>query len=225
VFNATAKGERQQLQLAGLICGARQAELWSSGGKPHAPDYFQARGLLQVALQSLALPVEDRRLSDQPLLHPGRGAQVVIEGRPAGWFGQIHPDLAARYDLPAATYLFQLEMPQLLSAATRRNRWLPSFSPFATVPASERDLALVVPADTASSALLQAIRKAGKPLLEQAELVDRYQGEQVAAGRCSQAFRLRYRDARRTLTDAEVDQAHQKIRAALEKQFGAELRA
>jgi phenylalanyl-tRNA synthetase beta chain len=225
VFDATAKGDRQQLQLTGLICGARQAELWSSGGKPQAPDYFQARGLLQLALQSLALPVEDRRLSDQPLLHPGRAAQVVVEGRPAGWFGQVHPELAERYDLPTATYLFQLEMPQLLSAATRRNRWQPSFSAFATVPASERDLALVVPADTASAALLQAIRKAGKPLLEQAELVDRYQGEQVAAGRCSQAFRLRYRDPKRTLTDAEVDQAHQRIRVALEKQFGAALRA
>ena len=225
VFDATAKAERQRLQLAGVLCGARQAELWSSGGKPQAPDYFQARGVLQRVLLSLALPVEDRRLSDQPLLHPGRAAQVAVEGRPAGWFGQVHPELAERFDLPAATYLFQLEMPQLLSAATRRNRWQPSFAPFATVPASERDLALVVPSDTASSQLLQAIRKAGKPLLEQAELVDRYAGEQVGAGRCSQAFRLRYRDPKRTLTDAEVDQAHQTIRAALEKQFGAELRA
>ena len=225
VFDATARAERQRLQLAGVLCGARQAELWSSGGKPQAPDYFAARGVLQRALLSLALPVEDRVLKDQPLLHPGRAAQVVVEGRPAGWFGQVHPELAERYDLPAATYLFQLDLPPLLSAATRRNRWQPAFAGFATVPASERDLALLVPATTASSQLLQAIRKAGKPLLEQAELVDRYEGEQVGAGRCSQAFRLRYRDPKRTLTDAEVDQAHQTIRAALEKQFGAELRA
>jgi len=225
VFDATAKGDRQALHLAGVICGARQAELWSSGGKPQAPDYFQARGLLQRALLSLSLPVEDRRLSDQPLLHPGRAAQVVVEGRPAGWFGQVHPELAERFDLPAATYLFQLELAPLLSAATRRTRWQPAFSSYATVPASERDLALVVPEGTASAQLLQAIRKAGKPLLEQAELVDRYVGEQVAEGSCSQAFRLRYRDARRTLTDAEVDQAHATIRAALEKQFGAQLRA
>jgi len=225
VFDATARAERQRLQLAGVLCGARQAELWSSGGKPQAPDYFAARGVLQRALLSLALPVEDRVLKDQPLLHPGRAAQVVVEGRPAGWFGQVHPELAERYDLPAATYLFQLDLPPLLSAATRRNRWQPAFAGFATVPASERDLALLVPASTASSQLLQAIRKAGKPLLEQAELVDRYEGEQVGAGRCSQAFRLRYRDPKRTLTDAEVDQAHQTIRAALEKQFGAELRA
>jgi phenylalanyl-tRNA synthetase beta chain len=225
VFDATAKDGGQRLQLAAVICGARQAELWSSGGKPQALDYFQARGLLQQALLSFKLPIEDRRLTSEPLLHPGRAAQVVVEGRPAGWFGQVHPELAERYDLPAATYLFQLEVPQLLSAATRRNRWQPAFAAFPTVPAAERDLALVVPSTTASGDLLQAIRKAGKPLLEQAELVDRYEGEQVAAGSCSQAFRLRYRDAKRTLTDAEVDGAHQAIRAALEKQFGAQLRA
>ena len=225
VFDATAKDGGQRLQLAGVICGSRQAELWSSSGKPRPRDYFEARGVLQQALESLKLPIEDRRLSDEPLLHPGRAAQVVVEGRPAGWFGQVHPEVAERYDLPAATYLFQLEVPQLLGAATRRNRWQPAFAAFATVPASERDLALVVPSSTASSQLLQAIRKAGKPLLEQAELVDRYEGEQVAAGSCSQAFRLRYRDPKRTLTDADVDGAHAKIRAALEKQFGAQLRA
>ena len=225
VFDATAKGSPQRQHLTGLISGARQAELWSSSGKPVAPDYFQARGVLQQALQAFQLPLEDRRLTDNPLLHPGRAATVVIEGRPAGFFGQIHPELAERFDLPAASYLFQLEVPSLLSAATRKNRWQPSFAPFATVPASERDLALVVGRDTASSQLLQAIRKAGKPLLEQAELVDRYDGEQLGDGQCSQAFRLRYRDAKRTLTDAEVDQAHQAIREALEKQFGAKLRA
>ena len=113
----------------------------------------------------------------------------------------------------------------MLIAATRRNRWQPAFAPYATVPASERDLAVVVPASTNSAELLQVIRKAGKPLLEHAELVDRYEGGQLAAGQCSQAFRLRYRDASRTLTDEEVEAAHSSIRAALEKQLGALLRS
>jgi len=225
VFDAAAQGDRQTLQLAAVICGSRQAELWSSGGRAVPPDYFQARGLLQQALEALKLPLEDRRLSDQPLLHPGRAAQVVVEGRPAGWFGQLHPELCDRFDLPAASYGFQLALPPLLAAATRANRWQPAFSAYPTVPASERDLAVVVPRGTASSQLLQAIRKAGKPLLEQAVVVDRYEGEQVGDGRCSQAFRLRYRDSQRTLTDAEVETAHQAIRSALESQFGAELRA
>lgn len=222
-----ASGEDRHAErtlLVGVIAGERRAERWRSSGKPAPPDYFQARGVLQAGLEPLRLPLEDRPLTDAPLLHPGRAAQLVVEGRPAGWFGQLHPAEAEALDLPSATYVFQLELEPLLSAGTRRNRWQPAFRPFATVPASERDLALVVPTDTSAAALLAAIRKAGKPLLEQAELVDRYEGAQLEAGRCSQAFRLRYRDSARTLTDEEVETAHRRVREALERQFGAEQR-
>ena len=210
--------------LVGVIAGERRSERWRSSGKPSPPDYFQARGVLQAGLAPLRLSLEDRPWSDSPLLHPGRAAQLLVEGRPAGWFGQLHPAEAEALDLPAATYVFQLELEPLLSAGTRRNRWQPAFCPFPTVPASERDLALVVPTEITAAALLAAIRKAGKPLLEQAELVDRYEGAQVESGRCSQAFRLRYRDSARTLTDEEVEAAHRRVREALERQFGAEQR-
>ncbi|MEB3353509.1 MAG: phenylalanine--tRNA ligase subunit beta [Cyanobacteriota bacterium] len=211
--------------LTGVLCGERRSERWSSSGKALSPDYFQARGVLQQALAGLRLPVEDRVLTaPSALLHPGRSAALVLEGRPAGWFGQLHPEQAASGDLPEATYLFQLELAPLLTAATRRNRWQPLFRPFATVPASERDLALVVPRSIRSADLLQAIRKAGRPLLEHAELIDRYEGAQLEADRCSQAFRLRYRDPQRTLTDECVEAAHAAVCSALEKQFGATLR-
>jgi phenylalanyl-tRNA synthetase beta chain len=185
--------------------------------------------VLQQALTTLKLPLEDRALTsdpeaERPLLHPGRAAQLVVEGRPAGWFGQLHPTMAEALDLPEATYVFELDLQALLTAATRQNRWQPLFRPFATVPASERDLAIVVPGSTTTSALLQAMRKAGKPLLEHVELIDRYEGEQVAAGFCSQAFRLRYRDPARTLTDEAVEEAHARVRTSLERQFQAQQR-
>ena len=224
------EGERQIL--GGVICGARSGELWSGSGKPRLLRYHEARGLLQAALDPLRLPFDDRALPQDPapdtegdLLHPGRRATLVVEGRAAGWFGQLHPARCAALDLPDATYVFELALAPLLEAATRSNRWQPAFATYATVPASERDLALVVPHDTPAAALLGAIRKAGRPLLERADLVDRYEGAQLGAGQCSQAFRLRYRDSRRTLTDEEVEQAHAKVRSALEKQFGAVLRS
>jgi phenylalanyl-tRNA synthetase beta chain len=217
-------GHGETTLLVGVIAGERRSERWRSSGKPSPPDYFQARGLLQAGLAPLRLAVEDRPWTDSPLLHPGRAAQLLVEGRSVGWFGQLHPAESEALDLPAATYVFQLALEPLLTAGTRRQRWQPAFRPFPTVPASERDLALVVPTDTRAADLLAAIRKAGKPLLEQAELIDRYEGLQVEAGRCSQAFRLRYRDTARTLTDEEVEAAHRRVREALERQFGAEQR-
>jgi phenylalanyl-tRNA synthetase beta chain len=214
-----------RLQLAGVVCGDRRAELWSNHGKIQAPDYFRARGLLQQALDSLNIPTEDRPLLQHPLLHPGRAASLAVEGRSAGWFGQLHPSQCEDLDLPPATYLFQLEMSELLAAATRRARWTPVFAPFATVPASERDLALLVPLDTAAASLLGLIRKAGRPLLERAQLLDRYSGEELGEGRCGLAFRLRFRDPTRTLTDQDVEAAFTRILTALEKQPGIQQRA
>jgi len=228
VFLGQGDAVEEQTLLMGVIAGERRSERWSSNGKPRHPDYYEARGVLQAALAPFQLPIEDRE-PNQPtqegLLHPGRTAELALEGRAVGWFGQLHPALTEELDLPDSTYLFQLALAPLLDATTRHNRWQPSFRPFATVPASERDLALVVGVETTASALLKAIRKAGKPLLEQADLVDRYTGDQVAEGCCSQAFRLRYRDPSRTLTDEEVEMAHQKVRKALESQFSAQLRS
>ena len=104
---------------------------------------------------------------------PGTG------GRPLGCFGQLHPAVAEELDLPEATYLFELNLARLLDAATRSNRWTPSYKSFPTVPASERDLAVVVSNNCLSADLIQTIRKAGKPLLEHVELIDRFEGEQV----------------------------------------------
>ena len=222
---STDPGRAERHLLVGVICGERRAERWTSSGKPQHPSYFEARGLLQQALVTLCAPSDDRPLEDNPLLHPGRSAQLLVEGRPVGWFGQLHPEQADALDLPESTHVFELELSGLITAATRRNRWQPAFAAFATVPASERDLAVVVGADCRSADLLQVIRKAGKPLLEHAELVDRYVGDQLAEGQCSQAFRLRYRNPERTLTDEEVEQAQAKVRAALANQLGAQLRA
>ena len=228
IFLAKADAIEERPLLTGVIAGERRSERWSSSGKPRWPDYYEARGVLQAGLEPLAVPLQDRSLAepDAPagLLHPGRSATLVLEGRPAGWFGQLHPAEAEALDLPEATYLFQLNLQALLTAAARPARFQPAFQPFATVPASERDLALVVPQSVGASDLISTIRKAGKPLLEAVELVDRYEGAQLEPNHCSQAFRLRYRDAARTLTDAEVETAHNKVRQALE-QTGAVLRS
>jgi phenylalanyl-tRNA synthetase beta chain len=231
VFHGNPTAPEEVELLVGMLCGERRSERWSNSGKPKNLSYWEARGVLQDALSGVHLPLEDRPPAvfsdegDGAVLHPGRRSDLFLEGKAVGWFGQLHPAQAAELHLPEATHLFQLAMGPLRQAATRPGRWTPQFQPFATVPASERDLALVVARDTAASTLLAAIRKAGKPLLEQVEVVDRYEGDPIAEGLCSQAFRLRYRDSQRTLTDAEVEATHQTVRETLQRQFAAQLRS
>ena len=225
VFAANGDAIEQSARLGGVICADRRLERWTSSGKPTPPDYFAARGVLTRVFQGLQLEVIDRAVTSDGRLHPGRSAELVLEGRPLGSFGQLHPLLCEQFDLPDQTYLFDLDLTRLLEAATRSNRWTPAYKPFPTVPAMERDLAVVVMRDQHSADLLQAIRKAGKPLLESVELIDRFEGGQLSDDQCSQAFRLRYRGKSSTLTDEQLQPVHEKVRQALTKQFKAELRS
>ncbi len=223
-YAGTSSAVTQHAVLSGMICGERRLERWTSSGKPALPTYYDARGCLTQVMQGLHLEISDRVLNDDERLHPGRAATLVLEGRPLGCFGQLHPSIAEQRDLPEATYLFELDFQRLLEAATRSNRWIPAFKPFATVPASERDLAVVVDRNCPSALLMQAIRKAGKPLLEHVDLLDRFEGAQLGENKVSQAFRLRYR-GKSTLKDEDVQPVHDKVRTALVKQFKAELRS
>jgi phenylalanyl-tRNA synthetase beta chain len=224
-YSGSQESVEQSGVIAGLICGDRRMERWSTSGKYKAPNYYEARGVLSRVMGAMQLDLSDRPLTDDARLHPGRSATLVLEGRPLGCFGQLHPALADDLSLPECTYLFELDLDRLLDAATRSNRWTPIYKSFPTVPASERDLAVVVDRNSRAGDLIQAIRKAGKPLLEHVELIDRFEGDQLGDQKVSQAFRLRYRSPNETLTDDRIQPVHEKVRAALSKQFKAELRS
>lgn len=225
VYTVTDDLINQRAVLGGVICAERRFERWSTSGKIKSMTYHQARGQLSQVFQGLKLDINDRPLKDNPSLHPGRSAELFVEGKLLGDFGQLHPALSERLDLPEATYLFALDLQCIIQAATRSNRWNPIFRPFPTVPAMELDLAVIVSRECSCSDLIQAIRKAGKPLLEHVELIDRFEGGQLDHDSCSQAFRLRYRSKDSTLSEDRVNPIHEKVRQALVKQFSAELRS
>ena len=143
-YSGSQESVEQSGVIAGVICGDRRMERWSTSGKYKAPNYYEARGVLTRVMGAMQLDLSDRPLTDDARLHPGRSATLVLEGRPLGCFGQLHPALADDLSLPECTYLFELDLDRLLDAATRSNRWTPIYKSFPTVPASERDLAVVV---------------------------------------------------------------------------------
>ncbi|MBV9543119.1 MAG: phenylalanine--tRNA ligase subunit beta, partial [Chloroflexi bacterium] len=91
-------------------------------------------------------------------------------------------------------------------------------------PPSDRDIAIVVDEDTSHADVEEAIRAAGRPLLERVELFDVYRGEPIPAGRKSLAFSLRYRAPDRTLDDEEVSSVHNRVERALVDKFRGEVR-
>jgi phenylalanyl-tRNA synthetase beta chain len=211
--------------IAGIMGGDTTQGKWSTGGKEQPMTWFEAKGILESVFGQMGITVEyqpDRR--DQRL-HPGRTASLWIQGNRLGTFGQLHPQIRKEKGLPDAVYAFKLDLDVLLDATDKDDILIPNFKPYSTYPASDRDIAFFAPLNISVADIEKAITKAGRDLLQSVELFDEYRGEHVPQGQRSLAFRLVYRASDRTLTDAEVEPVHQKVREALAEKFGVSLRS
>jgi phenylalanyl-tRNA synthetase beta chain len=194
---------------------------WQHDSKPL--NWYEAKGLLDSVFQSLGVHVEYQPDRREERFHPGRTASLWISGESLGTFGELHPQLRADREFPDEIYAFELDLYVLLDAMERKE--IPIFKPFSTYPSSDRDIAFFAPLKFAVGEIERAIGRTGGELLESVELFDQYMGDNVPTGQRSLAFRLVYRASDRTLTDADVNPTHQKIRDMLEEKFRASLRS
>lgn len=190
--------------------------------KAPAYDFFYLKGLLEAAFTQLGVSGVEFSRAARPFLHPGRSAEIVIDGHVAGIIGEMHPLVIEAYDLAAAgrTIVAELELDAIfnnvLSAANKPHE-LPKY------PASTRDIALLGACSVPAVEVEAAIRSAGGEYLESVNLFDMYDQAPIPAGQRSLAFALQFRADERTLTDAEVDDAFRNIVQAAE-QLGYKLR-
>jgi phenylalanyl-tRNA synthetase beta chain len=189
---------------------------WRS--EPRPADFFGARAVLEAVLEVAQV---DWRAEPQaqPFLHPGRSAAVFAGERNVGWVGELHPLVAAEWELagPAAGFEIDLDAVEQLGEPQ-------PYRDVSSFPTVLQDIAVVVGEDVSAATVIDTIRSAGEPLLATVELFDVFRGEQVGEGEKSLALRLSFQAPDRTLTDAEVAEPRQSIEAAL-GDLGGRLRA
>ncbi|MFO0800257.1 MAG: phenylalanine--tRNA ligase subunit beta [Gemmataceae bacterium] len=210
-------------RMALVQSGRRNPAAWDDplGTKPAAFDFFDLKGVIEALTADLHLPASFRAATGVAHLHPGRSAEVVVNGLAVGAFGELHPTVAASFGLAErAVQVAEIDLDALLAAVPVRF----PYRPFPTVPPAKRDVAVIVPADTPADAVLAEIRAAGGDLLTGAELFDVYTGDRIPAGTRSLAFALVYQPADKTLTDKEIDKAHGKIEGRLRHVLKAQIR-
>ena len=151
-------------------------------------------------------------------LAPGRTAEVRVGGTRIGVVGQVHPDVAAAFEVEQDAFLFDVVLDDLLPLVLAQRK----ASNVSRFPAVEQDLALIVDADTAAGALRLVIEAAA--LVRDARVFDVYVGDQVPAGKKSVAFAVTYQSGDHTLTDDEVAKTQRKLLERLRREFGAEVR-
>ncbi len=181
-------------------------------------DVFAAKGYLEGLLRALRVEAS-YSAGPQPFLHPGRSGVVSAGGGVVGWFGDVHPLVAAEWDLDAIA-AFEIDLDAVVAAAPA----IPEYRDLTSFPELREDIAIVVDAGVPAARVLDVVRDAGGRLLAHAEVFDVYRGEQIAEGRTSLAIALTFRAGDRTLTDEDVAPLREKIVGRLSQELGGELR-
>ena len=207
----------QKLVAAGLRSGSTSRHWLTPQRRVDAMD---AKADLWALLTAVGVPLDALQVTtDAPLfLHPGRSGMVRQGPKTVmGYFGEIHPRLLAALDLPGPMMMFELNLDAVAEPKRRRKAApdLPAFQPV------RRDFAFVVEAAVAADSVMRAARLAERTLVAGVTLFDVYQ---MADGRKSLGIEVNFQARERTLTDAELEAASQKVVAAVAKATGATLR-
>ncbi len=202
-------------QVIGAVTG-RRLDRWGRPGD-ETLDFFDAKAYLEDLLRALGVSAEYVPVNEYGFV-PGRTAEVRVADTRVGVIGQVHPDVAAAFEIEQEAFVFDLTLDALLPFTGDR----PKAHTVSRFPAVEQDLALIVDRETPAGALLQVIRSAA--LVREVRVFDVYMGDQVPPGKKSLAFSLLYQSDDHTLTDEEVARAQRKLIERLRRDFSAELR-
>jgi len=203
----------QAYHVAGLLVGKSENEDWQ--GKARSYNWQDAIAYAQDILQLCNLQWTVKR-SDFAPWHPGRCAELIVDGKAVAHAGELHPRIIAKYGLPERSVAFAVGLSALPDSDLVRPTTV------GTMPAALQDVALIVDAGVSAAEVESALRAGAGDLLESISLFDRY--DKLGDGKISLAFSLVFRAPDRTLTGAEVSQMRESAVAAAVKATGAVLR-
>lgn len=206
------------VKIAGAITGRRNAQGWNQTND--MVDFYDAKGIIEELLANLRVTRYTVETGTHYAMHPGKTA-LFKKGRDViATVGEIHPAVLSAYGITKPVYIFELDATTVMKymAKDLKYKALPKY------PATSRDLAMLVDVDVNAADIEKAMTKAAGQNLTQITLFDVYTGKQVEEGKKSLAFSLTFQSNDKTLTDAEIDPAIEKIVAKLQKNFNANLR-
>ena len=207
-------------KLAMVMTGARIASAWDVKDAP-AFDFYDMKGRIELLLAGLRFTdIVYAETESTYSLHPGKSAEVKVNGQIVGVFGELHPLAKEKYefgDAPVIVAEFDLEKLRTLNPAY-------GIVPVSEFPPMYEDIAIILDESVAASAVEALIRQTGGKTVTDVRLFDVYRDEKIGAGKKSLAYSLTYQ-AEKTLTDADAAAIRNKIIKRLENTIGAKLRS
>ncbi len=218
VFHPRLEAQPEEvLKVAAAVTGRQEAGWCKSEIEM---DFYYLKGIVEKLFKILGITDVRWMVCKDPGYHPGRSAVITCQDKEIGTMGELHPLVLQNFDIKSRACAFELDVNRMfeLSHLKVMMQGIPKY------PAVERDLAIVIKEDINAADALIIIREAGGTLLQNVAIFDVYAGEQVAEGYKSIAFKMTFQAQDRTLTEAEVNNSLDEIRAQLELRVNASLR-
>jgi phenylalanyl-tRNA synthetase beta chain len=209
-------------RLAILLTGLRTPMSWDVKDSPSL-DFFDMKGRIEFLLGELRYTnVSYTEMDSVNYLHPGKAAQVKINGQVVGVFGEMHPVTKEKYEFgtaPVVVAEFDLDALRKVTPAY-------GIVPVADVPPVLEDIAVIVDETVPAERVESLIRQTGAvgKIVTNVRLFDVYRDEKIGVGKKSLAYSLTYQSDK-TMTDAEAATIRNKIVKRLEYEVGAKLRS
>ncbi len=177
-------------------------------------DFFSMKGVVEEFFEKIGMKKKETYdpKAGRPYLHPGRQANIIYDGKVVGFLGEVHPDVADTYGIGTRAYVAVIDMPEILEYATFDRK----YTGIAKYPAVTRDISMTVPKEILVGQIEDVIAAKGGKYLESYALFDLYEGAQIQKGFKSVAYSIVFRAKDKTLEEADVTAAMDKILKGLE---------
>lgn len=182
-------------------------------------DFYDLKGKVEALFEATGITpryVEAR--NPQKYMHPGRTCDIMVGKEIVGFISEIHPQIMQNFDLNERVLVFEISFTKMLQAKQKKN----VYKSISKYPSIKLDISILADKKTPAEKLLRTVQRTGN-LIQSAEIIDLYEGEQIPENKKSLTFSINYQSPEKTLTDEDIDLIHQKVIINLEKQ-GAEIR-
>ncbi len=208
---------KENNMLSGLAWGPLLADNWDGGDAQTS--LFDIKSDVEAVLALAGAPGHFQYIAaEHAALCPGRSARIERDGAEAGWIGELHPAVARQWGLSPAPIVFELSVDLCLAAK------VPAYRPISRFPSVRRDLALVLDAAIPAADVIAAARQSAGDLLRDIMVFDVFTGKGIETGLKSVALGLILQETSRTLTELEIDEVTDSVKAHLSSKFNASIR-
>lgn len=221
VFAANVEGEARpnEVEAFALVVTGQALEEGRATGREL--DFYDLKGALESAADAMRVGGLEFGPDSVRHMREGQSARVTLRGEAVGTLGRLSEEVAAPYKFRQPVYVAEVSLTALLASVEEASR----YTPLPRFPSVVRDVSLLADRGAGYGDMRRAVLSLGMEECRGVALVDVYEGANVPEGKRSVTLRVEYRADDRTLRDEEADQMHARVVAALEREFGATLRA